>query len=217
MTPHAQAAIDFDAWLSFAVGDLETITDTDVRNGLAGEEGGWNQSDPKTDPPGLNPTYRGIEFDEWRHWHSGPALTQAQFRALLTRTEIGQITQVHYWNAYRVDLLPSGPNVLFMDGCFNGGGVENLQATINYLCLPTTLLSADGILGKLTLAAMAGLVALPADQIIAKYSQVAELRYRWLAQQPRFAPDLAGWLGRLGRCKELALKLAGAPAEGDAT
>jgi lysozyme family protein len=192
---------DFDAWLSFAVGDGETEP--------GGEEGGLSW-----DTGADNPTYRGLQRNEVDK-AVGRKLTLVEFRTICTRTFIGRFTQVHYWNAYRVDLLPSGPDVLYMDGVFNGGGVENLQAIINYLCLPTTLLSADGIFGKLTLAAMAGLVALPDAQIIAKYSQVAEMRYRWLAQQPRFAPDLAGWLGRLGRCKELALKIAGAPAEGE--
>ena len=203
---------DFDRWLTFIVGDLETITDEDVRNGLAGEEGGWNQNDPMTDPPGQNPTFRGIEFDEWRDWMGNQALTQAQFRATLTRTQIGQLTSVRYWHTYRVYAVLVGPSVLYADGVFNGGGIENLQVTMNMLCPPFPPLKTDNVFGELTQAAMAKLNSIPAEQIIATYALAAEARYRELAKQPRFAPNLAGWLGRLGRCTALARQLAAGAA-----
>jgi lysozyme family protein len=192
---------DFDRWLSFAVGDLETITDADVRNGLAGEEGGWNQNDPQTDPPGQNPTFRGIEFNEWRHWHSSPTWTQAQFRTLLTRTEIGQIALAQYWEPFHVNLLPAGATILYQDGVWVGGGVENLQMAMNGLL--GAGLTIDNELGPATLAAMQRLAAIPAQQIIASYTLAAQARYRALGRPE----DLAGWLGRLGRCKALATSL----------
>ena len=191
---------DFTTWLTFAVGADETQP--------GGEEGGWNQNDPLTIPPGQNPTYRGIEFYEWCSWRGDHTLTQAQFRALLTRTEIGRIAQVKYWSAYNVPLLPVGPTVLFADGVWNGGGVANLQTAMNAIF--ATGLTADDDPGPKTLAAMQQCLptADPA-MLIYNYVNAADSRYRVLGQNPKFAADLPDWLGRLGRCKALALQVAG--------
>ena len=189
---------DLDAWLTFAVGSSETEP--------GGEEGGWNPTDPSPE----NPTWRGIEFEEYCDWLviDPFSLPFSAFRLSCTRTRIGQIAGQNYWQKFRVDLLPSGPNVLFMDGVFNGGGVENLQVAMNEIWPPFPPLQTDDVFGPLTLTAMGQyLPTANAYDLIGIYAAVAEARYRELAKQPRFAPHLDGWLGRLGRCKALALGL----------
>ncbi len=180
---------NFDRWLTFAIGTCakEPLTDG------GGEEGGWTPSDPTP----ANPTMRGIEYDEACAWFS-QTITFQQFRLMMTRTVVGQIAEANYWEKCLVDLLPSGPDVMYMDGVWNGGGVANLQTTLNVLCGAD--LTVDNDLGVLTVRATHGLATIPAGKIIDTYSDVAEVRYRSLGK-PQF---LSGWLGRLGRCKLLA-------------
>ena len=187
---------DFDAWLSFAVGDSETMQ--------GGEEGGWNGDDPSPQ----NPTWRGIEYNEACSFLNKQGMADETFRSLVTRTVIGQIAGAQYWDRFHVALLPSGPNVLFMDGVFNGGGVANLQTAMNIQFAAG--LTVDGDIGPRTLAAMQKYAnAVMPPILIRTYVYAAEARYRRLASFPRYG---AGWLGRLHRCEDLALKLAGAPA-----
>jgi lysozyme family protein len=138
---------DFDAWLTFAVGSDETQP--------GGEEGGWNGDDPSPS----NPTWRGIEYDEACAFLNMPGMAADTFRSLVTRTCIGEIAKARYWARFHVDLLPSGPNVLYADGCFNGRGVENLQVTMNLLCPPFPPLKTDNVFGDKTLAGGALLLA----------------------------------------------------------
>lgn len=194
MTPAATA--DFDAWLSFAVGDSETEP--------GGEEGGLSWDTGKD-----NPTWRGLQYNEVCKL-VGSKLTFDEFYAACTRTFIGKFTASEYWQRYRVDLLPSGPNVLFQDGCFNGGGVENLQTALNEVFAAG--LRVDNDFGAKTLAAMElyhqPIYAPSQARLLDRYVAAADHRYMRLAQQPRFAPDLDGWRHRLRRCEDLAYKLA---------
>jgi len=182
----------FDAWVAFAFGTAE--------NNPGGEEGGWNPTDPSPDCP----TWRGIEYTEWCQWCHA-SMTFEGFRASCNLTAIKIFVREAYWNRYRVDLLPAGGDVLYADGVFNGGGVENLQRTLNTLC--GLSLEADGVLGPATLAAMeVHLPTIAPRTLIDAYAAAAEVRYRRLAKFPQYG---GGWLARLGRCHVLATKLAG--------
>jgi len=186
---------DFNAWLSFAIGDDETKP--------GGEEGGLSW-----DTGADNPTWRGVQYNEFCKWKGVPTLGMpfSYFTAQCTRAVIGQIAGSQYWDKFHVDLLPSGPNMLYMDGCFNGGGVANLQSTMNTLF--SARLAVDGDLGPKTLAAMDGLADVPPGALIDRYVAAADARYIHLAQQDRFAGFLDGWRHRLRRCEDLALNLA---------
>lgn len=191
----------FDRWLTFAVGDIERPTDADYHNDLCGEEGGWTPTDPSPE----NPTMRGLEYEETKAFLQQPDMTIEQFRAIVTRTLVAQITKENYWVHYAVDLLPQGSTVLYMDGVFNGGGVENLQVVMNGLL--GAGLKVDGMFGPITNKAMERLMSIPAQQIIFSYYLAAEARYKTLGKEPRFAPFLSDWLGRLGRCTTLAKQI----------
>jgi lysozyme family protein len=182
---------DFDTWLTFAVGADETQP--------GGEEGGWTPDDPSTD----NPTMRGVWYSEWCDWIGMPRGVPSftTFQASCSRTVVGQIALAKYWNAYHVALLPSGPNILYMDGVWNGGGVENLQTTINAIL--HLHLVVDNVLGPQTLSEMRALANVLPRTTINTYTAAADARYRNLGK-PQFLSD---WLGRLGRCKALALGL----------
>ena len=197
---------DFNAWLSFAFGDSETEP--------GGEEGGWDQNDPVTDPPGQNPTYRGILFDEWKAWRGCPSLTQDDFRRMLTRTEIGQITNAGYWVPSHAGLLRCGA-VLYIDHTFNAGlGGWRIKSAA--WCLQTALAAvgvecggADGVLGPRTTAAMSALVP-PAPFINA----LAAARIANYRTKPQWGWAGSDWTRRTEHCRILALQLAGSPAQG---
>ena len=187
----------FDAWINFILGASE--------NQPGGEEGGWNWDDPATEPPGQNPTWRGIEYEEACQWCGVDSMEFSNFRALFTRSAIARLARSKYWDLYRVDLLPAGPNVAYADGVFNGGGVANLQAALNALC--GAGLKHDNELGPVTIATMrTHLPSIDPTALIRAYGEAAEARYRSLA---KFSEDGAGWLARLGRCLALARQLAG--------
>jgi lysozyme family protein len=178
-------------WLTFAIGASETQP--------GGEEGGLSWDTGKD-----NPTWRGIQLDEWREWRHDDTLDVEDMQRLLWRTEIGEISDANYWRRYHVDLLPAGPNVLYQDGVFNGGGVENLQTALNVLFAAG--LRADNELGPVTLAAMQRYLPIcNPEALINAYANASEIRYRSLGRFSEFGTD---WLERLGRCQQLALKLA---------
>jgi lysozyme family protein len=71
----------------------------------------------------------------------------------------------------------------------------------------------DNDLGPMTLSAMQRYLPIcNHGALIRAYANAAEIRYRSLGRFSKFGKD---WLGRLGRCTMLALKLAGTPAQGE--
>jgi lysozyme family protein len=195
---------DFAALITFLVGDSETQP--------GGEEGGWNQNDPPTVPPGQNPTYRGISFDEWRAWRGDQTLTQAQFREMLTRSEIKGIVRAGYWEPSHAELLPFG-SVLYADHVFNAG-LGGWRTKSAAWCLQTALEAvgvncggADGVLGPQTTGAMrvVGKVAKPGEFIDA----LAAARVANYRTKREFSWAGTGWLRRVERCRVLNRRLAG--------
>ena len=192
----AVSELTFPKWLDFAFGTSETAP--------GGEEGGFNANDPSTE----NPTFRGIELNEWRKWRGDMSLTGADMRAQLRRTEIAALTHAWYWVPAQVRIVPTGLDLLYADHCFNagqGGGVRCLQAAIN--AIGKNKLAVDGALGPITQRAMLALTATDALPLLDALHKAIAADYRSMAKFPEFGSD---WLGRNDRATFLAMRLAGA-------
>lgn len=79
------------------------------------------------------------------------------------------------------------------------GGITLLQFAVNATVLAPGAteiapLKVDGIVGNKTLFAIN---AIDSGDLLATYRRLAEARYREIAQAPKQAPKLAGWLARL--------------------
>lgn len=179
---------DLDTWLTFAVGSSETEP--------GGEEGGWLANDPSPD----NPTWRGVEYKEACKFLNMPGMAADTFKTVVTRTVVGQIALENYWNVYKVDLLPLGVAILYMDQCWVGGGVVDLQMAMNNIF--SLNLTLDGALGPMTLKAMEdNLPTANKVQLLEHLEAAAEIRYRSL---DKFVLYGQGWLNRLHACAALA-------------
>ena len=180
------SAASFPPWVTFAFGASETAP--------GGEEGGWNGSDPSPE----NPTWRGIEYDEWCKWCGAP-MTFDGFRASCTRSAIMLYVKPAYWDLVHGDDLPLGVDVLIADHCLNAGPgaaracIRAWQAGLG--------VDPDGVVGPLTKLAMRG-----APNALLTLRDCIEGDYRTKRQWAAYG---AGWIARLGRCLTLARKLAG--------
>ena len=79
----------------------------------------------------------------------------------------------------------------------NQGGiaVKELQQAVNSLQLGGAVIQDDGVMGKLTIAAVN---ALPPSNLLTQFRAEVADRYREIAaENPKLAGDLAGWLTRL--------------------
>ena len=181
----AEAVSSFETWLTFAVGSSETEP--------GGEEGGYY------DDPSGGPTWRGIELSEWRDHRNDQTLTGADMRKLLHRSEIGFIAAAGYWLPMRCCDMPDGVDIMMQDHGFNAG-----RFGAAYILQEILGVTRDGRIGPLTLLALS---ARDPKEIILQLQKSMETDYR---SKREFAQDGADWLGRLGRCTSLAIKLAAA-------
>jgi len=171
------------------VANFNTIMDHVFR-----EEGGF--ADHPADPGGAtNMGITHITLAEYR----GKPVTKADVRNL-TRAEAREIYRRRYWNVIRGDDLPSGIDLVMMDGSVNSGvgrGPKWVQAALG--------VTQDGKVGPATIAA-----ANKANAAVV-INAACEARMKFLRGLKTFPTFGKGWTTRVERVRKEALALANAP------
>ena len=122
----------------------------------------------------------------------------------LTLEQAKHIYFLEDWLATGAEHMPDGYGEVLFDIHINGGnGPLMLQQALNTLLPKDRQLTVDGMIGLMTLQAMhdegkAGLV---------EFLHARENRYRELAQKPKLAKFLDGWLARNRGLKTFALSV----------
>lgn len=116
---------------------------------LLREEGGF--SNLKTDPGGM--TNLGVTKRVWDAYTGGNA-TEAEMRSL-TPAMVEPLYKKKYWDVIQGDLLPMGVDYTLFDYGVNSGPVRAIREA-QKICMVT----ADGVLGPNTLAAIKSVDAL---------------------------------------------------------
>lgn len=158
------------------------------------EEGGW--ADHPRDPGGAtNMGITHITLAEYR----GKPVTKNDVRNL-TRAEAREIYRKRYWNVIKGDDLPSGIDLVMMDGSVNSGvgrGPKWVQSALGVV--------QDGKVGPATISAANRANA----AVVINAACEARMRFlRGLKTWPTFGK---GWAARVERVRKEALALANAP------
>ena len=154
-------------------------------------EGGY--VDDPSDPGG--PTKFGITLATLGHSRGQP-VAKADI-AGLTQQEAFALYRQHYWDKISADALPSGVDYVVFDAAVNSGPKPAA------LWLQTTLkVRADGVVGPLTLAAVA---AVDTPSLINFY---CDKRLAFLQSLETFNRFGRGWQSRIERVRRDALALS---------
>lgn len=159
---------------------------------------GGNDDDPE-DPGGR--TSRGIiqsEWDKWRTTH--PGLPADVWQA--PQDQVIAIYRQQYWNALRCDELPHGVDYAVFDYGVNSGigkSAKVLQGLVGA--------TADGVVGKNTLAAVA-----KADSA-RLINQICDQRMAYLKGLSTWSRFGKGWAARVTRVRADALAMTGGVAQ----
>lgn len=152
-----------------------------------------NFSDDPGDPGGK--TFCGIiqsEYNSYRHRHGLPMRDVRQ----LTEIEGLDIYRNNYWLPH-CDVLPPGLDLQFFDECVNTGAAEAVKV------LQVALgITADGVWGPKTMAAVQGITNLAA--VVRAYTARREAVYRQMRGFARFGKD---WELRASEIGADALKM----------
>ncbi len=154
-------------------------------------EGGF--SDNPHDPGGV--TNLGVTIASWSSWIGRPA-TIAEMR-MLTPEQVAPLYERNYYNASHANDCPSGVDLMVFDDAVNTGpmrAIRRLQEAVG--------VSADGIVGPATLAAIRG--CNPSAVI----DKLADLRDDYYRQLPQFDTFGHGWLARVERTCQRAHLMA---------
>lgn len=159
-------------------------------------EGGY--VDHPNDPGGC--TNRGITIGTLRDWRGDQSLTCADVKAL-TEEEAAEIYAENYWAPVWGDKLPIGVNCQTYDWGVNSGPSRSVKALQQIVGS-----TADGIMGKNTLAAVEAYVAASGvEGLLHKLHAKRQSFYEGLSTWPSFGK---GWTARNDACLELSLQLA---------
>jgi lysozyme family protein len=160
------------------------------------EEGGV--SDVQGDPGGL--TFQGITLSTLQRYI--PAATPDDLRDIGPNT-VSWIYRSGYWDKVCGDELPAGLDLIVFDAGVNSGpsrAVTELQAILG--------VPEDGDIGPITLKAIASRPLVP---LIGSFADSRRAYYENLDHFEMFG---RGWLARLGRASEAAIKLASGDSPG---
>lgn len=115
----------------------------------------------------------------------------------LTQQQAVQIYRQHFWDPHNFGSIndQSVANKAF-DLTVNMGSGTALRLLQCAVCDCGGNCGIDGVLGSQSLAAINGL---PANQLLTAYRARAKARYEEIAQDPKLAPNLPGWLARLAK------------------
>ena len=161
------------------------------------DEGGFT-SDVRDDgnklPDGrAGSTNLGVTQANWEAYVGHP-VTWNDMKAL-TREKVAPFYKRKYWDMVRGDELPNGVDYMAFDFAVNAGvgrSAKLLQQAVG--------VSQDGAIGPLTLSAIR---ALPAKQLIDRYSDAKEAWYKSLHN----ATYEKGWLNRVARVETVATNM----------
>lgn len=137
----------------------------------------------KDDPGGA--TNKGVTQKTYDGWRLSQLLPKRSVRHI-TVVEITAIYRKSYWLAASCDELPAGVDYMVFDLAVNSGvgwATKFLQEAVR--------VSADGVIGPKTLAAVR---SLPAAEIVLRMRNRREAFYRGLGTFPVFGK---GWMRRL--------------------
>jgi lysozyme family protein len=112
----------------------------------------------------------------------------------LTKDDAMQIYRTDYWDRCRCDELPAGLAILLFDSAVNQGptaAIRMLQQALR--------VSADGVIGPVTLAAAQGATKATICEYVARRANTYGLN-------PNFTRYGLGWSRRLAACHQLALE-----------
>lgn len=154
--------------------------DKDAQRWVLASEGGY--VDHPRDPGGA--TNMGITHRTLAAWR-GEKVSKADVRAL-TRAEALEIYKAQYWDTIRGDQLPAGLDYALFDYAVNSGpgrAAKDLQRVLG--------VAADGIIGALTLAAIA---AAEVKQLIL---DLCERRWAFVQRLSTFDAFGTGWRRRI--------------------
>lgn len=154
-------------------------------------EGGY--VDHPKDPGGA--TNMGITFAVLQEWRGEP-ITKADVKAL-TKEEARAIYRKKYWTPTRCDDMPSGVDLVMMDGSVNSGigrGPKWVQAAVG--------VKQDGKVGPATIAAVQA--ANPTDTI----NRACDVRLAFLKGLRTWSTFGKGWEGRVAKVRKKALEMA---------
>ncbi len=164
-------------------------------------EGGY--VDDPADPGGA--TNMGITratLAAWRGVSPASALAKAEVKAL-GRAEAAEIYRGQYWNRCRCGDLPAGLDLAVFDFAVNSGpdrAIRALQGAVG--------VSSDGIIGPITLAAVADRRSV-LDKLIAT---ICDGRLSFLQRLATYATFGRGWSSRVATIRRAALQMAAASA-----
>jgi lysozyme family protein len=153
-------------------------------------EGGY--TDDPADPGGA--TNFGITLATLSAWR-GKTVDKDDVRTL-GQDEAGAIYRANYWNATRCSDLPVGVDMMVFDAAVNTGNgraARMLQQVVGA--------AQDGSIGPQTLKSVS---AMPADEVVGALAQLRTVFYHGLPGFPRFG---GGWLARVNRAQQAALKM----------
>lgn len=128
-------------------------------------------------------------LEEWR----GRAVSIEEVQTL-DKAEAREIYRDRYWNAIRGDDLPTGLDLVAMDGAVNSGprrGAQWLQRALG--------VTADGAIGPITLAAAVG-----AEDKVAVIHAACNARMTFLRGLSTFDVFGRGWSRRVSEVEEAA-------------
>lgn len=141
------------------------------------------------------PTKFGITQKTLSDWRGAP-VTESDVRQL-TRDEARLIYLSRYWNPVRGDELPPGVDLVLFDAAVHmgvGRAVRMAQKIVGA--------SADGVVGRQTLAAIRGF---PAEELIRRF---CEDRLAFLRTLPNWETFKVGWQRRVQAVERKAMKMA---------
>lgn len=170
-----------------------------VVDNLLEHEGGY--VDHPNDPGGC--TNMGITIGTLRDWRGAP-VTCEDVRSL-TRAEAKEIYFAKYWNAVRADELPPGVDYIVFDFAVNAGVSRAAKTLQTILASRDPSLKPDGVIGPLTIAAMAK--ASPRD-VVEEFQEARMRHYRSLGTWGTFGK---GWTRRADEVVQVARMAARAP------
>lgn len=165
------------------------------------QEGGY--VDNPLDPGGA--TNLGITrktLAAWRKITPWTALDKSEVKALRV-TEAAEIYKALYWDRCEGDALPAGLDLMLFDFAVNSGpdrAIRSLQGLLK--------VRADGIVGSVTLAAIAARSSKIAELIDA----LANARLGFLQQLTSFVTFGSGWKKRVAAIRTAAFAMAGVTA-----
>lgn len=152
-------------------------------------EGGW--SDNPDDNGGA--TMKGITLTTFRQHY--PGATADDLRNI-TDDQVADIYRTGYWNAVKADGLPLGVDLSVFDFGVNAGpgrSIRLLQAAAG--------VAADGIIGPITMAKIAGM---DPDVLVADLAERQQSYYEGLSTFDEFGE---GWSRRTAERQKAALAL----------